>query len=55
MFEDVAEGFKVGVPPANDAVSQLEGGDVGLQAGKGFVKGLDREKEKQGRTLQTIS
>lgn len=28
-LEDVAEVFKVGVPPAHAALAQLEGGDVG--------------------------
>ena len=28
VFEDVAEGFKVGVAPPYDGVAQLKGGDV---------------------------
>jgi len=30
MLEDVAEGFEIGVSPADERMAELEGGDVGL-------------------------
>jgi len=30
MFEDISECFKVGITPANEAMPQFEGRDVGL-------------------------